>query len=215
MTTLTVHLKHLNVMVTPHSSLMTREYKSIYWYHRQFTSKRTHMNILLFIHLTSMHHKPVPPVIWRICPVVLCIPPTGFISQQKPCNVDRPPSPTALQYATSKHLPAMVSSLMQQYTALSSTQGCSSTDHHTLSYVQTIPNHCTWLYDSLQRHELAMVHIARALSLCQHMGWLDNIFRGNDVIGIMWFPAKMHVRARFKRDVGWAFYLFYGRLWIS
>jgi len=182
---------------------MTREYKPIYWYHRQFTSKHTHMNILLLIHRTSKHHTPAPPVEWRICPVVLCIPPTGFTSQQKPSNVDHPPSPTALQYTASKHLTAMISSLMQQYTALSSTQGWLSSAQHTLSYVQTIPNHSTWLYDSLERHELAMVHIARALSLYPHKGWLDNIFRGNDVIGVMWFPAKMHVRACFKRHVGW------------
>jgi len=127
--------------------------------------------------------------------------PTGFTSQQKPSNVELPPSPTALQYAASKHLTTIVSSLMQQYSAVSSTQGWSSSDRHTLSYVQTIPNHSTWLHDSFERHELAMVHIARALSLCRHKGWLDNIFRGNDVVGVMWFPAKMHVRACFKRDV--------------
>jgi len=29
--TLAIHLQHLNAMVTPHNSLMTREYKSVYW----------------------------------------------------------------------------------------------------------------------------------------------------------------------------------------
>jgi len=88
-------------MVTPRKSLMARENKSIYWYHWQCTwKKHTHMNILLFIHRTSMHLTPVPPAERRICPVVLCIPPTGFTGQQESSNVDCPQSPTALQYAT-------------------------------------------------------------------------------------------------------------------
>ena len=83
-------------MVTPHNSLTTRENKSVYLYHRQLTSNHTHINIVLFTQHTSIHHTQVPPVVWRSCPIIRCVPQTGFTSQQQPSNLDRPPSPTAL-----------------------------------------------------------------------------------------------------------------------
>lgn len=148
MMTLTVHLKHLHIMVTPHNSLVTRKYKSLYWYHRQFTSKHTHTHEQSSVHTPHVHAPYTSAVSSKThlpCPTVHCS--NRIYKPTKTKQRVRPTSPTALRHAASKHLTTMISCLMQQYT-LYHQRRVGHPPHplqHTLalSYVQTIPNHST------------------------------------------------------------------------
>jgi hypothetical protein len=168
---MTIHSKHLNVMMIPQTSHMTREYKSIYCKHRQFTSKHSTWRVFCS-NTTPLCATHQSLQLYDASAQLNC----AYFQQvhKPPKTVQRGPY-TVTHRTTTRSIKTphfMISSLMQQHT-----QRWSSNAQHTLSDIQTIPHHSTWLYDSLERHELATVHIARARSLCLHKGWLNTSWK--------------------------------------
>jgi hypothetical protein len=63
----------------------------------------------------------------------------------------------------------------------------------TLLDTRTIPNRSSWPFDSTKMHDLATEYMT-----CLTYTWeMKKAFPRNDVTGVMWFPAKIHVSTWF------------------